>query len=97
MEKAYSDIFSVLVVSSSLDCFKKEMLSSVGLSGADCDTIVHNFWSENVGFFAVKLRLFQIHLSHVQRTDSTAALLHWYTFPEILREQNILLPKDLNP
>ena len=60
MEKAYSDIFSVLVVSSSLDCFKKEMLSSVGLSGADCDTIVHNFWSENVGFFAVKLRLFQI-------------------------------------
>ena len=60
MEKAYSDIFSVLVVSSSLDCFKKEMQSSVGLSGADCDTIVHNFWSENVGFFAVKLRLFQI-------------------------------------
>ena len=59
MEKAYSDIFSVLVVSSSLDCFKKEILSSVGLSGADCDTIVHNFWSENVVFLPLSYDFFK--------------------------------------
>ena len=79
----------MLVVSSSLDCFKKENLSSVGLSGADCDTIVHNFWSENVGFFAVKLRLFQILKSFHSNSGYVCSLYNWLELRQVMLHSSL--------
>ena len=84
MEKAYSDIFSVLVVSSSLDCFKKGDAKLSWSFGGWLWYHSSQFLVGKCGFFAVKLRLIQILKSFHSNSWYVCSLYNWLELRQVM-------------